>query len=51
MSTDLGEVDQQTTMGVSTGDLKGAVSATILDGPDGKPRPNGIVRCSAPFRD
>jgi hypothetical protein len=31
MSTDLGAVDQQTTMGVSTGDLKGAVSASILD--------------------
>jgi hypothetical protein len=38
MSTDLGAIDQQTTMGVSTGDLKGAVSATITDvtaNPDG----------------
>jgi hypothetical protein len=31
LMTDLGAVDAQTTMGVATGDLKGAVSATILN--------------------
>lgn len=38
MTTNLGAIDQQTTMGVSTGDLKGAVSATIgsvTGNPDG----------------
>jgi len=31
MATDLGAIDQQTTMGISIGDLKGAVSATIAN--------------------
>jgi hypothetical protein len=38
MMTNLGAIDSQTTMGVSTGDLKGAVSATIgsvTGNPDG----------------
>ena len=40
MTTNLGVIDEQTTMGVATGDLKGAVSATIQSV---TPNSNGTV--------